>query len=409
MTGLYPEQNGVTVLRRLFRNYVPDAVTLSQHFTNNGYMSARVGKIYHYDNPKGVGTDGHDDPASWQIRINPRGRDKDEEDKIFSLRPGSFGATLSWLAADGTDEEQTDGMVATESIKLMKEYSESDTPFFLAVGFYKPHTPFVAPKKYFDLYDPADIVVPKIPADYLDTIPIPARKTVTAFKDQINLPEETARKAIHAYYATISFMDAQIGRVLSALDELNLRDNTIVLFSSDHGYHMGEHGHYQKQTLFEHADRVPLIISAPSMKHRGQPSASFAEMIDFYHTLSDLAGVSPPPEYVQGKSLVPILNNPTARVRDDAFTQLANGYTLRTHQFRYSRWKDGDPNYIELYNRLTDPEEMVNLANDPTYKSIIQTLDRRLNERIAEATTRPKGLTFTPPAPDDRGIQKQYD
>lgn len=409
MTGLYPEQNGVTVLRRLFRNYVPDAVTLSQHFMNNGYTAARVGKIYHYDNPKGVGTDGHDDPASWQTRINPRGRDKDEEDKIFSLRPGSFGATLSWLAADGTDEEQTDGIVATESIKLMKAYSETDTPFFLAVGFYKPHTPFVAPKKYFELYDPADIVVPRIPAGYLDTIPAPAKKTVTAFKNQIDLPEATARKAILAYYATISFMDAQVGRVLNSLDELGLRDNTIVIFSSDHGYHMGEHGHYQKQTLFEHADRVPLIISAPSMEQRGKSSSSLAEMIDFYHTLSDLAGVSPPPAYVQGKSLVPILNDPTARVRDDAFTQLANGYTLRTRQFRYSRWNDEAPDNTELYNRLKDPEEMVNLAGDPNYQSIIQTLDRRLSERITEATTLPEGLTFIQPAPGDRGIQKTYD
>ena len=189
ITGLYPEQNGVTVLRRLFRNYVPDAVTMSQHFMKNGYTATRVGKIYHYDNPRGVGTDGHDDPASWNERYNPRGRDKEEEDKIFSLRPGSFGATLSWLAADGTDEEQTNGMVATQSIELLKRYAKNETPFFLAVGFYKPHTPYVAPKKYFDLYNPADIEVPKIPEGYLESIPAPAKKTVTAFKDQIDLPE----------------------------------------------------------------------------------------------------------------------------------------------------------------------------------------------------------------------------
>ena len=249
MTGLYPEQNGVTVLRRMFRKYVPDAVTLSQHFMANGYTAARVGKIYHYDNPRGIGTDGHDDPASWDVKINPRGRDKEEEDKIFSLRPGSFGATLSWLAAEGKDEEQTDGMVATESIRLMRQYAEAEEPFFLAVGFYKPHTPYVAPKKYFDLYDPSEITVPRIPEGYLDTLPEPARKSVTAFKNQIDLPEETARKAIHAYYATISFVDAQIGRVVDALEDLGLKEDTIVLFSSDHGYHMGEHGHYQKNTL----------------------------------------------------------------------------------------------------------------------------------------------------------------
>lgn len=406
MTGLYPEQNGVTVLRRLFRDYVPDVVTLSQHFSANGYTSTRVGKIYHYDNPKGIGTDGHDDPLSWDHKVNPRGRDKDDEDITFSLNPGSFGATLSWLAADGKDEEQTDGMVATESIKLLEQYAEDETPFFLAVGFYKPHTPYVAPKKYFELYDLDDIVVPKIPEGYLETIPQRAAQSVTAFKNQINLPEETARKAILAYYATISFMDAQIGRVLDAVDELGLRENTVVLFSSDHGYHMGEHGHYQKNTLFEDADRVPLILRTPGMNQPGVRTESFAEMIDFYKTLSELAGLSPVPEYVHGKSLIPILNDPAVIVRPDAFTQLHDGYTLRTKQFRYTRWNRGAPNNVELYNRLKDPAEMVNLADDPNHAWLLGHLDDRLNERIKEATTHPEGLSFTAPEPNDRGVSK---
>ncbi|MGK0239054.1 MAG: iduronate 2-sulfatase [Candidatus Pelagisphaera sp.] len=409
MTGLYPEQNGVTVLRRLFRNYVPDAVTLSQHFMRNGYTAARVGKIYHYDNPKGVGTDGHDDPASWNTKINPRGRDKDEEDKIFSIRPGSFGASLSWLAADGTDEEQTDGKVATESIGLMKQYADADTPFFLAVGFYKPHTPYVAPNKYFDLYDPSEIVVPSIPEGYLDTLPKSAGKTVSAFKNQIDLPEETARKAIHAYYSTISFVDAQIGRVLESLDELGLRDNTIVLFSSDHGYHMGEHGHFQKNTLFENADRVPLILSAPGMKEVGKRSQSFAEMIDFYRTLSDLAGLPKPPEYVKGVSLRPVLQNVSKAPRLNSFTQLVTGYTLRTRDFRVTKWKEGAPDNYELYDQRNDPKEMVNLAKNPEYRKELAKLNKQLEKRIADATARPKGLAFTAPDPKDRGVQKTYE
>ncbi len=401
MTGLYPEQNGVTVLRRMFRKYAPDAVTLSQHFMNNGYAVARVGKIYHYDNPKGVGTNSHDDPASWQTRINPRGRDKDEEHLIFSLNPGSFGATLSWLAADGTDEEQTDGMVATESIRLMKEYKAAGKPFFIGAGFYKPHTPYVAPKKYFDLYDPADIVIPEVPEGYLDTIPKPAQKTVTAFKNQINLPEDTARKAIHAYYATISFMDAQVGRLLDALDELGLADNTIVLFSSDHGYHMGEHGHYQKKTLFEDADQVPLILYAPGMKESGKKTDSFAEMIDFYRTLTDLAGLPEPPQYVMGKSLAPLLDNRKKQIRDSALTQLENGYTLRSGKWRFTRWDTGE---CELYDRANDPAEMRNLAANPEHQGQIKRLSDKLEKRIVEATTLPKGLRFTPPDPRDKGL-----
>lgn len=401
MTGLYPEQNGVTVLRRMFRNYVPDAVTMSQHFMANDYAVARVGKIYHYDNPKGVGTNSHDDPASWQTRINPRGRDKDEEHLIFSLNPGSFGATLSWLAADGTDEEQTDGMVATESIKLMKKYKAAGKPFFIGAGFYKPHTPFVAPKKYFDMYDLEDIVIPEVPEGYLDTIPMPAQKTVTAFKNQIDLPEETARKAIHAYYATISFMDAQVGRLLDALDELGIADNTIILFSSDHGYHMGEHGHYQKKTLFEDADQVPLILYAPGMKEAGKRTDSFAEMIDFYRTLTDLAGLSDPPQYVMGKSLAPLLQNSRKQIRKSALTQLENGYTLRTGNWRFTRWDTGE---CELYDRSSDPAEMINLASNPEYKNRIQNFSKQLEARILEATTLPTGLSFTPPDPRDKGL-----
>ena len=191
------------------------------------------------------GTIGHDDKASWDQRIYPRGRDKDEEHLIFTIGKG-FGATLSWLAADGTDLEQTDGMVATESIKLLESYASDKQPFFLAVGFYKPHTPYVAPKKYFEMYDPAEIGVPRIPADYFSTLPIPAVKTLTKKKDQVNLPESTKREAMHAYYATITFMDAQVGRVIEALEELGLMDNTVIVFSSDHGYHMGEHAHIPK-------------------------------------------------------------------------------------------------------------------------------------------------------------------
>ena len=211
MTALHPDQNGVLTLRKLFRYFVPKAKTMSQHFMDNGYVAARIGKIYHYDNPNGIGTNGHDDPESWNIRINPKGRDKAEEDKIFSLRPGKFGATLSWLAADGADEEQTDGIVATEAIRLLQQFRESDQPFFLGVGFYKPHTPYVAPTKYFDWYDPQAIEVPRVPANYLSTLPEPAARNLQRNTVQDNLPEDVKRQAIHAYYSTISFLDAQVG------------------------------------------------------------------------------------------------------------------------------------------------------------------------------------------------------
>jgi arylsulfatase A-like enzyme len=405
MTGLYPNQTGVTQLRRLFRNYIPDAVTLSQHFMENGYTAARVGKIYHYDNPGGVGTNGHDDPASWDERINPSGRDKEEEHLIYSLGKG-FGGTLSWLAAEGTDLEQTDGMVATESIKLLTRYAAEDQPFFLAVGFYKPHTPFVAPKKYFDLYDRSEIEVPRVPADYFSTLPEPAVKSLTIKKDQLNLPDSTKREAMQAYYATITFMDAQVGRVIAALEALGLRDNTIILFSSDHGYHMGEHDFFQKQTLFEDADRVPLIISTPDMKARGQRTGSIVEMVDFYRTLSELAGLDAPPAYVQGRSMAGLLDHPDAVVRHSALTQhrTPGGYSVRTKRYRYTYWAEAEGLKAELYDRLNDPAEMVNLAGDANYKDVQEEMHALWGKRVAEASRHPESLPFTAPDPKDMGI-----
>lgn len=391
MTGLYPDQTGHHELRDLIREHVPEAVSMSQSFMNNGYVSARVGKIYHYDNPKGIGTPGHDDPASWNERYFPKGIDKEIEDRIFTLKPGAFGATLSWLAAEGKDEEHTDGMVATKAIELLEKYVASDTPFFLGVGFYKPHTPFVAPKKYFEMYPKDQIRIPNVPTDYLSSLPVPAERSLSVFKEQNGLSDSLALCAIQGYYAVISFMDAQVGRVVDALERLGLSENTIIVFTSDNGYHMGEHGYYQKNTLFENSGRIPLVISAPTMKGKGEKSVSIVEMIDMYPTLCDLAGITPP-QYIAGKSLKPVLNDPKASVRESALTQIEGGYTLRTKEYRYSRWGKGGEGLIELYNRKDDPEEMKNLAKQSKYRKLIGKLERQLEERIKSASTEPEGL-----------------
>ncbi|MHC4995449.1 MAG: sulfatase-like hydrolase/transferase, partial [Planctomycetota bacterium] len=174
MTGLYPDQTYIHQNAIPLRNALPNVQTMSQMFSRQGYTAVRIGKIYHYNVPSDIGTPGHDDPRSWDVTYNPYGRDKTDEDKIFSLRPGKFGATLSWLAADGTDEEQTDGLAATRAVKMLEEFGESKKPFFMAVGLYRPHTPFVAPKRYFDMYRLEDVVVPTVPEGYLETLPAPA-------------------------------------------------------------------------------------------------------------------------------------------------------------------------------------------------------------------------------------------
>lgn len=392
MTGMYPDQTLVHRNAIYIREHVPNVKTMSQMFRDAGYLATRIGKIYHYNVPKHIGTGGHDDPFSWDKTINPRGRDVIEESKIFSLRPGSFGGTLSWLAAEGTDEEQTDGIAATEAESLLKQYGQTKQPFFLAVGLYRPHTPYVAPKKYFDLYPLDKIQVPQVPEGYLKTLPEPARQSITRKKEQLNLEEDLAKQAIQAYYASITFADAQLGRILDALDGSGLAENTVIVFTSDHGYHMGEHGHYQKTTLFENATHVPLIIAGPGVKATGQTAKSPVEMIDFYPTLAELCGLKPP-KTISGVSLVPALNDATATPREAAFSQYANGYSLRTPRYRYTEWGEDGSLGAELYDHQTDPKEMKNLAGSKEYAKTKEELSQQIRKRIAQAKKKPDGLT----------------
>lgn len=392
MCGLYPDQTLIRGNAIRVREHLPDVLTIPQMFRNHGYVPVRVGKIYHYGVPRDIGTEGHDDPASWDRVVNPRGRDKDEESQIFTLTPGQYGGNLSWLAADGTDEEQTDGIGATAAVKSLEEFAASKKPFFLAVGFYRPHVPYVAPKKYFDMYARDDIVVPTVPEGYLQTLPAPAQATLNAKQDQLNLSDETAKKAIQAYYASISFMDAQVGRVLDALDRVGLADNTVVLMTSDHGYHMGEHGHYQKQTLFENATRVPLVISVPGMKTAGQTTSSLAEMVDIYPTLAEVCGLHAP-SHLSGVSLAGVLNDAGAKPRASVLSQRHDGYALRTDRYRYVEWGEDGRDGAELYDHKSDPQEMVNLAGRSEQADTIARLSKTLRNRVRKARNVPAGLT----------------
>lgn len=398
MTGLYPDQ---TLVRRnsvYIREHLPDVTTMPQLFRSKGYMATRVGKMYHYQVPKHIGTAGHDDPYSWSNTFNPEGRDVWDEDKIFSLRPGAFGGTLSWLATDGDDDEHTDGIGAAYAEQMLERFARRKIPFFLAVGLYRPHTPFVAPKTYFDLYPLGSIQIPEVPDGYLDTIPKPARTSVT--RKVNSLDPALARQAIQAYYASITFADAQVGKVLDALTKNGLEDSTIVVFTSDHGYHMGEHGHYQKTTLFENATRVPLIIATPEVVsdwHGLEPFAqdestnSLAEMVDIYPTVAELAGI-PTPDFLAGSSQISTLQLPTYSSRDSALSQYSNGYSLRTDRYRFTAWGKNGADGVELYDHTSDSAEMHNLAGSSDHAELIKTLHEKLDARIAAASTPPKGI-----------------
>jgi len=398
LTGLYPDQTGVLSNGDDFRNTVPDVVTLPQHFKKNGYYVARVGKIFHYGVPTQIGTPGDDDPVSWQHVVNPVGIDKtvEKEGKIHSLKPGSYGGTLSWLRVESEDAEHTDGIGTAAMIDLLTEHHPQKTgkPFFLAMGFYRPHTPYVAPAHYFDLYPQASIDPVMEKAGDRDDIPLAALHDRPKQRE-LTVPER--KEIIQAYYASITLMDTLVGQLLDSLTKLKLDQNTIIVFVSDHGYHLGAHGLWQKGDLFEGSCRVPMIISIPKMKTAGTTAPHVVEMIDLYPTLTELAGLSTP-EHVMGKSLVPVLRDPEQSVRDTAFTVTvsrgpefrkkykvkAKGYSLRTDRYRYTEWGEAGKYGRELYDYTQDPDEFTNLVDSKDHQAIVNRLATELRTRQSD-------------------------
>ncbi|MEM7145090.1 MAG: sulfatase [Verrucomicrobiota bacterium] len=397
MTGLYPESTGILSNAGHFRENVPDVITMPQLFRNNGYFAARIGKIYHYGVPPDIGTDGKDDPPSWEVVRNPIGIDKAVEPEIKTLQEGKYGGTLSWLNVPSKDEDHTDGIGATQAIDLLETHHPGKTgkPFFIAMGFYRPHTPFVAPPHYFDLY-PTDKIEPVLldpeDRDDIPTAALPDRP------HQLELTIDQRKEIIQAYYASISLVDTQVGRLLDALDRLDLTENTIVVFLSDHGYHLGHHGLWQKSDLFEGSTRVPLIFSVPMPgMAKGETTQSLVELTDVYPTLVELCGL-PRPDHLQGVSLVPILENPLATVRDSAYSVTESrtvkredkskflGRTIRTDRYRYTEWDDGEFG-TELYDYENDPEEFTNLAPNPEKAALVKKLQQQLRARKKDSSS----------------------
>ncbi len=385
MTGLRPDTTRVFDLHTHFRTGMPEVVTLPQMFMKAGYYAARVGKMYHYGNPGDIGTPGLDDAPSWNHTVNPAGRDHTSlELDVMNYTPKrGLGSAMAYLAdQQGKDEQHTDGKVAAETIKLLEEHK--DGPFFIGCGFYKPHCPWITPGKYFDLYSLDKIQVAIGPEAHLKEIPKPALGSTNPWP-WFGVTEPQARECKRAYFAAISFVDAQIVRVLDAMDRLKLWDNTIVVFWSDHGYHLGEHGLWMKQSLFENSARVPLVIVAPGAKGNGRASARTVEFVDLYPTLADLCGLTPP-KNLAGASLKPLLDDPAAAWTKPAFTQVwrrgFSGHSVRTERYRYTEWDNGDKG-VQLYDYETDPDEYHNLATDPKFAEVVAGLKALLRKNWA--------------------------
>lgn len=380
MTGLGPDATGVYDLRKHFRESVPNVVTLGQAFQKNGYFVARTGKIFHYGNPGQIGTNGLDDAPTWMRRINPAGVDKTkEEPRIINHTPDrGLGSSVSFHASPATDEEHTDGMVAAETIRMMEEHRNE--AWFLGAGFYKPHCPYVAPSKYFD----------RIPISKVKLIPFEEWELTIAPKwaywtrpPNFGLTEKQRLEGMQAYFAAILFLDAQVGKLLDALKRTGQEERTTVVFWSDHGYGLGEHGQWMKQTVFEHAARTPLLMAGAGVKARGRACGRTVELLDLYPTLADLCGLKDVPANLHGKSIRPLLENPKAAWDRPAVTQVhrnqVRGYSLRTERYRYSMWDHGREGE-ELYDYQSDPREMKNLAQTSGLRAELQT---RLEKIVA--------------------------
>lgn len=387
MTGLRPQSIGIYDLGTNFRLAVPQAVTLAQYFKQHGWRTEALGKIFH------VGHGNHEDPASWSVpHWGPRGgpaggyvlpenrpSQPTREEARFTNVPEAKAAQLPRGAptecADVPDSTYADGRIADEAIRRLQAAKERpEQPFFLAVGFLKPHLPFVAPKRYWDLYDPKDLPMPRIKAPPEGAPPF-APTTWGELRQYSDIPatgpldDAKARHLIHGYYAATSYMDAQLGRVLDALDATGLGANTIIVLWGDHGWHLGDHGMWCKHTNYEQAARIPLIIVAPGATRPGTRTLALAETVDLYPTLCELAGL-PVPEGLDGSSLCGVLRDPGAPGKKAVFHVYPRGKLMgravRTERHRLVEWKAiGQPAstaVLELYDYQADPEETRNLA-----------------------------------------------
>jgi arylsulfatase A-like enzyme len=399
MTGVRPDTTKVWDLNTHFRAALPDVVTLGQHFKQHGYFVQGMGKIYH---------GGFDDPPTWSVPWQtpkaakyalPENHALDqrqyegEPDGDVKSKPRKNTRGPAFEGADVPDDTFQDGQVAELAVSTLRDLSKKREPFFLAVGFIRPHLPFVSPKKYWDLYDPAPIQLapnkfrPKQAPDYA-VLPGGELRNYHGIPEG-SIPDDLARRLKHGYYAAISYTDAQIGRVLDELDRLGLREKTIVILWGDHGWKLGEHDAWCKHSNVENDVNAPLILSVPGMKNPGAHTDALVEFVDVYPTLSELAGL-PLPKHLEGTSFIPLLEEPQRQWKSAAFSQYPRsqqgglmGYSMRTDRYRFTVWVDRRDHLkvdaFELYDHRTDPQENENVAGRPENAALVSELTAKLN------------------------------
>ena len=366
LTGLRPDTTGIYDNPTDFRKVLPGVVTLPQHFKDHGYHTRSVGKIAHGD-------------AAWKDELSwsePIWREP--------WRYVNKTTSPSWEALDVDDDEFEDVRIANAAIEVLREIK--DQQFFLAVGFNKPHLPFYAPSKYFDLYTTQDFKLPdnsNLPRNAPNIAANP--KGMKAYQDISDYPpfsDEKTLELIRAYAANVSYVDALVGRVLDSLEALNLTENTAIVFWGDHGFHLGEHGLWRKNTLFEDSVRSPLIVSVPGQTHTDVGTDALVELVDIYPTLCDICQL-PIPSELEGISMLPVIEQPTRSWKTAAFSQLRrgdiDGYTMRTKRYRYTEWGNAGERGVELYDYDVDPDETINIADASENAEVVAHLNEQLH------------------------------
>ncbi len=420
LTGRLPDNTRVWHNRNLFRDTQPDIVTLPQHFKNNGYHTVSLGKIF-------SGDERELDPASWsEPEIL---KQKGWKNSVLG-DSGGEGKGPAWEAADVPDEGYPDGKLARLAVEKLTGLQSGGKPFFLAVGFFKPHLPFNAPKRYWDLYDPATFDL-KDDGQRVKGISEHAHHSHRELGGYRDMPKDehldaaTTRTLRHGYHACVSYTDAQIGKLLAALDQLGLAQNTIVVLWGDHGWSLGEKDRWCKGTNFERDTRVPLLIRTPGLLAPGAAASGLVELVDVFPTLAELASL-PAPQGLDGRSLVPMLADPQSPGREAVLSQFARpfsantpefmGYSLRTATHRYTRWITWSARQLvaeELYDYTTGPStrqdgafgiEQENIATHAEQTTTRQALSQQLDQMLSERITVNNGA---PPAPQKKRKKKQ--
>jgi len=409
LTGLRPDTTRVWDLVTEMRSVMPDVVTLPQHFRQHGYRAVAYGKIFHNPFPDAASWDEPTHNAENVIAYSEENRNRLAEFRLKMKADGKSDDAITRMRGPATeiqeqpDEKNFEGKQTSDALAKLRELSSGSSPFFLAVGYIRPHLPFITPKRYWDLYDRAKLPLAEnrflprsAPAVAFGDRNLGGFYELRGYMDYADAPspfdqpltEAQQRELKHGYYASVSFIDAQVGRLLAGLDELGLTKNTIVMLWSDHGWKLGEHNGWCKQTVYEIDTRVPFMIRMPGAKANGQKCPALVEFVDTYPTLCELAGL-PVPKSLEGKSLAPLLADASAKVKDAAFSQFPRkhegrdymGYAMRTDRYRYVEWLDavtGDIVFRELYDHHNDEPENENLARRPEHARLLVQLGEQM-------------------------------